>query len=411
MRKNKYLMHIIVALTITASIGITACKSSADETKMSTDESSASSVAEESKEAKSQKNIKELDYKNLTVEDLTKNLIGKKELTDEEFLELVSTYRYVPITEDLNLEDGSVTQQAFSLLDDKNIKYTPSQNVLKTLIKSEYPQLRGIACELMDEFNGAKEENIDLVKEILKTEKEPYVLRRAISVVAYKAGEDPEIAKFLLDMAKNENPGVRERAAYWLCISSNKDIEGAKDLVFELMQDENKEVMRTACEKSGVFRDNQRITEYLKTILLDDSKYELHGICGKALIDMWLNPTYMNGHNETAYNATVEYIEKTSRNENIPEFTVLNYLSGISDTGFEEWKVQNPYYNKDKIIAAMIEIIKDPNANSLARASAIEVIHAHGKKEALASIKSVIEALTDKDASFIKDVFSKELTK
>jgi len=86
-------------------------------------------------------------------------------------------------------------------------------------------------------------------------------------------------------------------------------------------------------------------------------------------------------------------------------------LSGISDTGFEEWKVQNPYYNKDKIIAAMIEIIKDPNANSLARASAIEVIHAHGKKEALASIKSVIEALTDKDASFIKDVFSKELTK
>ena len=126
---------------------------------------------------------------------------------------------------------------------------------------------------------------------------------------------------------------------------------------------------------------------------------------------MWLNPTYMNGHNETAYNATVEYIEKTSRNENIPEFTVLNYLSGISDTGFEEWKVQNPYYNKDKIIAAMIEIIKDPNANSLARASAIEVIHAHGKKEALASIQSVIEALTDKDASFIKDVFSKELTK
>ena len=87
MRKNKYLMHIIVALTITASIGITACKSSADETKMSTDESSVSSVAEESKEETSQKNTKELDYKNLTVEDLTKNLIGKKELTDEEFLE------------------------------------------------------------------------------------------------------------------------------------------------------------------------------------------------------------------------------------------------------------------------------------------------------------------------------------
>ena len=410
MRKNKYLLHIIIALTITASVGITACKSSTDETKISADDST-SSVVEENKELESQKNTRDLDYKSLTVEDLTKNLIGKNELTDEEFLELVSTYRYVPITEDLNLEDGSVTQQAFSLLDDKNVKYTASQNVLKTLIKSEYPQLRGIACELMDEFNGAKEENIDLVKEILKTETEPFVLRRAVSVVAYKAGEDPEIAKFLLDMAKNENPGVRERAAYWLCIGSNKDIEGAQDLVFELMQDENKEVMRTACEKSGVFRDNTKITEYLKTILLDDSKYELHGICGKALIDMWLNPTYMNGHNETAYNATVEYIEKTSRNENIPEFTVLNYLSGLSDTGFEEWKVQNPYYNKDKIIAAMIEIIKDPNANSLARASAIEVIHAHGKKEALASIQSVIEALTDKDASFIKDVFSKELTK
>ena len=51
-------MHIIVALTITASIGITACKSSADETKMSTDESSVSSVAEESKEETSQKKHK-----------------------------------------------------------------------------------------------------------------------------------------------------------------------------------------------------------------------------------------------------------------------------------------------------------------------------------------------------------------
>lgn len=60
MKKNKYLMHIIVALTITASIGITACKSSAEETKMSTDESSVSSVAEESKEAKSQKKQKSL---------------------------------------------------------------------------------------------------------------------------------------------------------------------------------------------------------------------------------------------------------------------------------------------------------------------------------------------------------------
>ena len=48
-------MYIIVALTITASIGITACKSSADETKMSTDESSASSVAEESKISKKHK--------------------------------------------------------------------------------------------------------------------------------------------------------------------------------------------------------------------------------------------------------------------------------------------------------------------------------------------------------------------
>ena len=246
MRKNKYLLHIIIALTVTASVGITACKSSTDETKISADDPT-SSVAEENKELESPKNTRDLDYKSLTVEDLTKNLIGKNELTDEEFLELVSTYRYVPITEDLNLEDGSVTQQAFSLLDDKNVKYIASQNVLKTLIKSEYPQLRGIACELIDEFNGAREENIDLVKEILKTETEPYVLRRAVSVVAYKAGEDPEIAKFLLDMAKNENPGVRERAAYWLCIGSNKDIEGAQDLVFELMQDENKEVMRTAC--------------------------------------------------------------------------------------------------------------------------------------------------------------------
>ena len=55
--KIKYLLHIIIALTITASVGITACKSSTDETKISADDST-SSVVEENKELESQKRHK-----------------------------------------------------------------------------------------------------------------------------------------------------------------------------------------------------------------------------------------------------------------------------------------------------------------------------------------------------------------
>lgn len=408
MKRTKYLMRIILMSFLLISTGITACKNAQDEPEVKTDESSTSGK-KGSKEAKSKKDDGELDYGKLTVEDLTKELVDKEELTDEEFLELVSTYRYVPITDDLNLEENSVTEQAFSLLYDKNIRYDAGQPVIETLIRSEYPQLRGIACELMDEAQGATDENINLVKELIKTETEPYVLRRAVSVVAYKAGDDAQIADFLVKMAKHDNPGVRERAAFWLCAGSNKDIEGAADLVFELMQDENIEVMRTACEKSGEFKDNEKITEYLKSILLDDSKYKLHGICGKALIDMWMGYPYLDSKNETAYYATVEYIEKTKRSENIPEWTVINYMSEVPETDFEKWKQQSSYYNPDKIIEAMIEIIKDPEANSLARTCAVETIHAHGKKGALETIKPVIEALTDEDAAFIKEVFEKEL--
>lgn len=54
----------------------------------------------------------------MTAEDLLKDLLDKTELSDENFVWLTSTYRYVPITEELQLEEN-ITSEAFSLLREK----------------------------------------------------------------------------------------------------------------------------------------------------------------------------------------------------------------------------------------------------------------------------------------------------
>ncbi|EFM38886.1 hypothetical protein HMPREF0379_1388 [[Eubacterium] yurii subsp. margaretiae ATCC 43715] len=54
----------------------------------------------------SNKNAK-LGYANMTAEDLIKDFKDKKELSDEDFVWLVSTYQYVPINEEyLTMSNG-----------------------------------------------------------------------------------------------------------------------------------------------------------------------------------------------------------------------------------------------------------------------------------------------------------------
>ncbi len=136
-RLTKVFVSSAIALTMVLSF--TGCGSKQEAT---TDEPAVEDVQEEEEET--------LDYANMRAEDLIADFEGKDSLTADEYIWLLSTYRYVPITDDLTdiTYKDSITKDAFKILKEKNIGL-PIADVPAAFLESKYAQLRGLAYEAM----------------------------------------------------------------------------------------------------------------------------------------------------------------------------------------------------------------------------------------------------------------------
>ena len=348
----------------------------------------------------------ELDYANMTEDDLVKDLIDKESLTEEEVLWLDSTFRYVDFDEYLTLP-SCISYKAFSLLSDKGVKYEISDKHLETLLKSEYPQLRVRAMEHMFSFFGLSDEHKEMVKELVKTETEPAVIKEAIATLG-NSGNDPEVGAFLIASAKHEDPRIRETAASWIGSYWNDKMEGAVEAELELMKDENVKVADAAYRNCEDMTD-KRILEALKEALNDDEKYELHGSCMDSVIYMWLNYPSHEKYNKEAYKISMDYFKKKPRTKNVPYWIAVSHMDKINEDKFDAWKKKAKYYKPKEIVEVMTEIIKDKNADYLARCCAVDVIAKHGGKKAFKDLKPIIKKLKDEKADSIRNAYkSKE---
>ncbi len=354
----------------------------------------------------SNKNAK-LDYANMKPEDLIKDFKDKKELTDEDFEWLMSTYQYVPIDENLIISDDNITTKAFKLLRKAEIKYSCSEESMKKLLASEYPQVRAKTFGQMASLFGTSKEDKALAIEALKTEKEPCVLKAALMVLG-NSGEDPEIGEFMLNMAKHENPKIRKQAAYSIGSSWNIKMKGALDAELALLKDADKEVVKTACKSCGNLAD-EKVIEPLVEFLDNEELYNLHGNCMESLSKLWLHYPFHENTSEKAYRASMNYFKKTPRNEHVPAWLALSSISNISKSNIDEWKKKATYYNPKEIIDAMTDILKDPKADLVARKETLFVIKTHGGKKALEALKPVVDKLSDDKASTIKSALESHL--
>lgn len=404
-KKNPSRILLITAACLLAA-GTAACKGKTEETKARTEEAS---EGREEKAAEAKKDgAEELDYDNMTAEDLVKDLIDKENLSDEEYLWLLSTYRYVPINDDLSIDYNNITTKAFSLLNDKGVGYGCSEESLKKLLASEYPQLRAEAYENMDSLFGISDEHKEMAKEALKTERDPFVLCAGIRALGNEGGSDPEAAAFLLDMAKHEDPRVRSEAAVWIGSSWNKNMEGAVEAEITMMNDPDEEVASNACRYCGGLGDD-RVVEPLQAILNDDERYEDHGECIASLTELWLDYPFHENTSEAAYRACMEYYRRTPRSENVPFWTTISEPGNISEDRFSAWREKATYYDPAELISVMTELALDPAVNWIGRGGAFDVIKAHGGKEALEALKPQVDALTDENASLVQSSFEEKL--
>lgn len=355
----------------------------------------------------------DLDYANMTEDDLIKEFIkDPANVTAEEYANLVSTLSYVEITEELNLKPQSITIMAIKKLKDDKATLPKLEEYVETLLKSDAPQVRGYALSQMGSILGIAGGHVDLAKEILKTETEPYVLREGMLTLRTEGEKDPEIGQFLLNCAKNEDPRVRATAAS--AISINPKLEGAYEAIIELMNDPELSVKKEAYRNAGNLND-ERVIEPIVAILKDESEPSLHGSGIEALVKLWYDYPRCENASEAAYRATMDYLKTQSDNENIPYWTaVISFQNKTSsEDKFAEWKQKATYYNPDEIYEVMVGIVKDENLNSQARSYASKPVATHCTREQFDAFGEIINGLTgdQSDINDIKNIYEVEKEK
>ena len=314
-----------------------------------------------------------IDYANMTEDDLIKKFIkDEKNITLDEFINLASTYSYATINDKLEL-DENITDKAIKKLKDN---------------KATLPA----------------------AKEILKTEKEPYVIKRAVKALGNEGGRDAEIGKFLLNAAKNENAVVRRQAAVALGSSWNKTLDGAVDAEIKLMKDSDNEVRKAAYEYAGLLGDD-RVVAPISEMLKNDADADLHASGVRGLVWLWYDYPSHKNTSEAAYRATIDYLKTTPGSNKVPAWAAVTSFTNKSNQNYASWRERATYFNTDELYEVMLGIVKNENLSHLARGYACKPVAAHCSKEQFEAFGEVVNALTDKNAKFIQGEYQNQAKK
>ncbi len=386
-RLTKVFVSSAIALTMVLSF--TGCGSKQEAT---TDEPAVEDVQEEEEET--------LDYANMRAEDLIADFEGKDSLTADEYIWLLSTYRYVPITDDLTdiTYKDSITKDAFKILKEKNIGL-PIADVPAAFLESKYAQLRGLAYEAMVDGTSLSQDHKSKAIKQLETEEDEYVLVRAIESLGYYASSDEEIGKFVVKHTDNASPKVRKEVAYALGKSSNANVAGSAEAMLKLCDDNVNDVRSTALRFIGA-RGDDSVVPVLEAVLIDPEQYDFHDSAMSSINDLWINYPYHKVFSEDAYNVAMNYLRQKPRTDKVPVSGAIFFMG--SRTSFEDdlknWKEKSTYYNEEEMLDLLVDIVKDPDADWMARTASLHAI-SKISPEKFRSIEKTVKALTDEDAT------------
>ena len=365
---------------------------------------------ETKKETETKQETKKLDYKNMTEDDLIKEFIkDEQNITLDEFIDLVSTYSYATINDKLEL-DENITDKAIKKLKDNKAKLPAAKEFVEPLLKSDSPQVRGYAFSNIATFFGASDSHKAAAKEIVKTEKEAYVIKCAVRALGNEGGKDAEIGKFLLDAAKNENAVVRRQAAVAIGSTWNKTLDGAVDAEIELMKDSDNEVRKAAYEYAGLLGDD-RVVAPISEMLKNEADADLHSNGVRGLVWLWYDYPSHENTSEAAYRATIDYFKTTPGSDKVPAWAAVTSFTTKSDENYDAWREKATYFNTDELYEVMLGLVKNENLGRMTRGYACKPVAAHCSKEQFESFGEVVNALTDKNAKFIQDEYQYQAKK
>ena len=93
-------------------------------------------------------------------------------------------------------------------------------------------------------------------------------------------------------------------------------------------------------------------------MLNDDAAFDCHGDAVDSLVDLWFDFPFHENTSEAAYKATMDYLKKSSDNENIPYWTaVISFNTKGSE--FDSWQEKATYFDVKEVVQVMTNIFKN----------------------------------------------------
>lgn len=212
--KMKKILSVILSIGIVFSLG--AC-GNGNNNENADSKTQAESKAENKEENKEEtKKITKEEYEKMTADDLFKAIVkSEDEITLDEYVAIVETLQYVEITDNLDLKKNITEDVLKKIKNDYDFNHKPKpKDWVPLLVTHEAPQVRGEAFANAYPLYTSDPEFVSRVKELMKTETEPYVIFYIIYNLATssRVASDPEIAAYLQEMTTHENARVQHIA-------------------------------------------------------------------------------------------------------------------------------------------------------------------------------------------------------
>ena len=223
-----------------------------------------------------------------TKEGLVSMIKSTDVLTETEYEALILAYSKCEIDQvTLKLKENPVSAAKSEI---RKTHKNPADEIVNAiqvrLLTHESPQVRGYIIEGVRTLLGVTKENRQAVLDMLKNEKELYVINKGINVLSNEM-KDPDVAAIIFAHAKHEHPIIRRSVAGAIGNSWSAGVSGTTEAIIELMNDKDQEVRGTACGNSGKLGDETVIAELVK-ILNNPAEAKIHGKCIDGLCTLCL---------------------------------------------------------------------------------------------------------------------------
>lgn len=261
-------------------------------------------------------------------------------------------------------------------LQDFNAKVAPK------LLTHVAAPVRFQAARLLGPMIAARKEVRDALVAASKNETNSTVQVGLVRVLGARVGEDAEIAEQLTKLADAPEGDVRREAMSWfLTRYAEKGRPGFEKVLAHVESDPDSSVRSFLCSRLYGSEDERALPVFEKVLKDPKSSAELVAGCWSGLLKAWTGFPLPEKPQKRAWELTLDVLKAKPRSADKPPRSGIHTLSAARsdfperDTRGRAWleKVK-PWFDKEKLVSALEDVVTDDAAHWQARTSAASVM-------------------------------------